>query len=702
MQIKKVGILGAGYIAESHIKALKNTPYTQIITIHDKNIDRARKLAAEFNIGHVADDIDDMLKLELDCIHVLLPPDFHYKYAKKILENNVNVFVEKPMCTTSKQCLELSNIATKNDLLLGVNHNFLFLPSYEKLAQTIRTNTLGRIDQATINWFAELGFIKHGPFNIWMLDKPENIIFEIGSHTLAIANDMFPDTNWNVSIATRKHKLPNNKIVYQHFNIIGQSESATIHVNLSLIPGYIDKSVYVKGSSGIAVSDYEKNIFYKQAPSGSSMLFDNFLSPRTTAKQILQESKHNFINSIISTLRKSPNSTPFGLSIQRSVEIFYKNLEMGILDSRHDPYFGTKIIQDCEKIRDISHLEQNQATTSIGTIEPDSPPEILVIGGTGFIGKKLVRKLTEHGYSVRVHTRDIQKANIELNSLPVELVTGKLYDTADLNKIMEGIKIIYYLAKTEGSKWEDYVKNDINITRSVAETALANNIKHFIYTGTIDSFYSANPNATITSETPIDKKIKQRNLYARSKAECESLLHDLSKKGLIFTILRPGIVIGEGSNYAHWGVGMWNSQSIVQFWGDGKNKLPFVLVDDVADALVKTIECDINTVNGKSFNICDEPMISAREYVHYVEQFINTKIKSIPTPIWKHYINDLLKNLIKFLIHHPNARFPTYRDWDSRSHRAHYDCKTTREALNWNPSNKKEDLINIGIKPMCE
>ena len=45
---------------------------------------------------------------------------------------------------------------------------------------------------------------------------------------------------------------------------------------------------------------------------------------------------------------------------------------------------------------------------------------------------------------------------------------------------------------------------------------------------------------------------------------------------LPLVIFRPGIVIGKGCPPAHWGVGMFESDTRVQLWGNGKNKLPFV------------------------------------------------------------------------------------------------------------------------------
>jgi nucleoside-diphosphate-sugar epimerase len=167
------------------------------------------------------------------------------------------------------------------------------------------------------------------------------------------------------------------------------------------------------------------------------------------------------------------------------------------------------------------------------------------------------------------------------------------------------------------------------------------------------------------------------------------------EKGLPVTIFRPGVVIGKGCPPAHWGVGMFQSDSRVQFWGDGENKLPLVLVDDVADALVLALGKE--GIEGQKFLLTDTPLISGREYVDIVSKISGTKIRAEVTPIWKYFAVDIFKEAAKHLIKHPNRKTPSYRDWDSRSHRAQYDNTKTIKMLGWKPAASKEVLIEKGI-----
>ncbi len=85
------------------------------------------------------------------------------------------------------------------------------------------------------------------------------------------------------------------------------------------------------------------------------------------------------------------------------------------------------------------------------------------------------------------------------------------------------------------------------------------------------------------------------------------------------------------------------------------------------------------------------------DYVDIVSKESGTKLRATPTPIWKFFIIDAFKEGAKNLIKHPNRKMPSYRDWDSRSHRAQYDSTKTKQILGWQPVGTKDKLIEKGI-----
>ena len=156
-------------------------------------------------------------------------------------------------------------------------------------------------------------------------------------------------------------------------------------------------------------------------------------------------------------------------------------------------------------------------------------------------------------------------------------------------------------------------------------------------------------------------------------------------EGLPLVVVRPGIVIGRGGNPFHWGVGKWASEGVVETWGDGNNKLPLVLVDDVAAGLVRAME--VPGIEGRAYNLVDLPLMSAKEYIADLERLGGFKVKAHARPIWRFWLDDFIKWPVKVLVgHHDAKRIPSYADWESRSQKAMFDSKRTREELGWTPA----------------
>ena len=693
----KVGLLGAGYILEAHAKALAAIDSVEMNAVCDVSRERAMQAAAAFAIPQVTTSLAQLLESDCDVVHVLLPPFLHEDTARQILQAGKSVFVEKPMGLSSQDCRALANLADERKLRLGVNHNFLFLPGYEAMRREASDGTLGPLDHVTINWLFALGLIQFGPYNNWILGSEGNMLFELGSHVAAFATDLLGPLDDIKAVAGHGINLPGQQRVYRHWNAIGRRKNTSISLNLSVAPGQQDLSVHVRGSAAAAHLDFARDLYWREKARSNSAMFDQLHIARANALQIGGQGWKNVRKYLRATFTKSPHTAAFQDSISRSVAAFYRTFHAEI-DPRLSGHFGADVIALCERIVSAAGAEPASMPKPIRTndLAPLVRPTVLVVGGTGFIGKRLVKALTDRGMGVRVLSRGIGSARLALSGQPVDIVQGAHDDPAALARALEGIEVVYHLAKATGKRWDDYLVGDVEPTRVLAEAALAHGVKRFIYTGTIDSHYSADAADVIDSDTPLDPRMAHRNLYARSKAACEAMLQKMNKeRGLPLVIFRPGVVIGEGSPPAHWGVGMFHSDTRAQLWGDGATKLPLVLVDDVAEGLALGMET--TGIEGQTFLLTDEAVLSAREYVDEVSAASATRISAPATPIWRFFVLDAAKEAVKHLIRHPNRRVPSYRDWNCRAHRARYDSSKTRRVLGWKPAGTREAIVSRGI-----
>ncbi len=694
--ITKVGLLGAGYILDSHANALAAIPKTRLHAVCDVSRARAEKAAVKFGIPNVMQSIDELAMSDCDAVHVLLPPALHISAALAMVDGGKSVFLEKPMGLDSGDCAALCARAAERGVAVGVNHNFLFSSGYESLRAAVKAGELGRIDHLAVNWHFALPILQFGPFDNWMLAAPANIVFELGSHVSSFIVDLLGAVSVETAVAGNHLSLPGGQTVYRQWTALCRADAAAALLSISITSGQADRILRIRGRGGSAQLDFGRDILVRESTVTDNPIFDSYETAATTGRTLRRQATRDRIRRLRSALAKRPDANPFEDSVFRSIKAFYAG---GVLkvDPRHEGRFGTEVIQLCEAVARSAQVgEPSRTGVSFPPPTAATTPSVLIVGGTGFIGRRLTRLLIDRGHAVRILTRNPRAAAIELRGMHVDLVAGSHGDPACAERSLEGIRTVYHLAKCEGKRWQDYLDGDIAPTRVLAEAALRAKVNRFIYTGTIASYASANPRDVIDNNTPVDPAISRRSHYARSKAACEALLQGLERSaGLPLVILRPGIVIGPGSPPAHLGVGSFASETRVEFWGDGTTPLPLVLVDDVADALVRAL--DAPGIEGQTLLLTSPPLMTARDYVAAVASHMHTRIDAQPRSAWRNWAMDMIKELAKNAVRHPNRRWPSLHDWRCQSHSARFDSRMTEQALGWKPAADRESLVTHGV-----
>jgi nucleoside-diphosphate-sugar epimerase/predicted dehydrogenase len=695
-RIRRVGLVGAGYIAGWHAQCLASVSGVELAAVCDQLTARARSLAERFAIPHAYGSLAEMLAAEdLHAVHILLPPDRHFEAAREAIEAGVAVFLEKPMCDRAGACEELVALAAERRVRLGVGHNFLFSDPCERLRRDLRAGLLGPIDQITITWNRQLAQASFGPFDTWMLRDPRNIALEIGSHAVAHLLDLAGEPESMNVRAGNPIELPTGRNFYRRWQVNALKGRTAVEMRFSFVPGFAEFNLHVRGLLASATADIERNTYTLERYRAADPDFENYAMLAGRARSLKQQARHTLKQYIFSKLHLEMRGTSYGASIARAMDAFYS--QSPLLDERIDGARAARVIRICEQIGELANLPPVRPAPQSFTppAMPADQKRILVLGGTGFIGRELVRQLIGAGRGVRLLVRSAASLPQEIRS-QVDCHTGNAMDRAALLRAMQGVDCVVHLARSSVKTWSDYQKYEIETTRQIAVCAIEAGVKRLVYTGTIDSYYAGARAGVITEETPLDPAIAHRNLYARAKAASEEILMQLYReRGLPLVIVRPGVVIGTGGSPFHWGVGMWWHDAVCQTWGRGDNKLPLVLVDDVARGLLAAI--DTPGIEGRSFNLVADPCLSAQEYLDELDRAGAMRIQRYPTPIWRFYLRDMFKWAVKVAVRHPERQRPAYRDWESRTARARFDCTAARTTLGWHPAGTREEIAERGI-----
>ena len=693
--MKKVALLGAGYIASHHFRALQRLPGVIISAVCDVNLKQAERLASLSKSTKAYSHLEEMLANEsLDVVHILTPPDHHFKGAQVLLRKGCHLFIEKPLCSKTEECQILLNLATEHEKQVGVNHNFLFYPIFQKLKNDLENGNLGKPDTITITWHKNMHQLKMGPFSSWMLRECCNPFLETSPHLLSIAMVLTQNPEWDHVETSNPIQLPNGKSVWRRWNILGHAGNTFIQIRLALTHGFEEQSIEIRGQAGIAKVDFEKNTYDLQRHTPSMRPLDLFKINRRSLTNLKSQTRLNLLNWIMNKASLRKFGDPYFDSIQNSIRSFYAGLNNEV-NPYQDLHFSAKLVQmACVLTKGKETLPFSPKTPPIH--HELSEADILIIGATGFIGKELLKQLQAASSKVRVLVRDPEKIEHHESLRPIEIVKGCATDPEALELAMRGIKTVFHLATSKSKTWDEYLVGDIHATELIAECCIRNKVQKLIYTSTIDVYYAGNKEETITEKTPLDPKIDSRNLYAQAKAACERLLQKLQiEKSLPLVIIRPGIVLGNGSSPFHWGIGMWHYETVCELWGNGKSKLPLVLVEDVAKGLILAMEKK-GTI-GESFNLIDKPLLNAHEYLEELSQILGAKIEVIPTSIGSFFLWESLKWLSKLIIGQSTDKKPSYRDWANRKQCALYDCSKAKTQLNWNPQGNRDELLKKGI-----
>ncbi|MCA8927487.1 MAG: Gfo/Idh/MocA family oxidoreductase, partial [Alphaproteobacteria bacterium] len=180
----RVGLVGAGFIADIHAEALRQIPGVSVTGIADPAPGRAAALAERWGIAGRHTDAADLVG-RVDAVHVLVPPNLHRRVAEPLLQAGLHVLLEKPMAETPEDCAALQQAAATAGVALGVNQNFVFHPAQVGLQQAIRANRIGPVRHVSVLYNMPLRQLDAGQLGHWMFAEPRNLLLEQAVHPLS-------------------------------------------------------------------------------------------------------------------------------------------------------------------------------------------------------------------------------------------------------------------------------------------------------------------------------------------------------------------------------------------------------------------------------------------------------------------------------------------------------------------------------------
>jgi predicted dehydrogenase len=182
----KVGVAGLGFIGPAHIEALRRIPGIEVVAISENSKDLAKDKAKLLGIEKYYGNFDDLLKEDIDCVHICTPNNLHYEMAKSALEAGKHVVCEKPLATTVAEGEELLKLAKAKGIIHTVHFNIRYYPLVRQMKLMREKGELGEI-YSIIGSYLQDWLFYETDYN-WRLE-PElsgksKAIADIGSHLM--------------------------------------------------------------------------------------------------------------------------------------------------------------------------------------------------------------------------------------------------------------------------------------------------------------------------------------------------------------------------------------------------------------------------------------------------------------------------------------------------------------------------------------
>jgi len=293
-------IIGLGYWGKNYYRILNSNDNINLSAVVDSN----QNINLDEGTKHFP-DLEDLLNSEMniDAAIVATPTNTHYGITKKLLNNGIHVLVEKPLSTKADEASELINFADEKNLILLVDHTFLYNEAINFAIKSIQDGEIG-----------SLLHINFERTNLGPIRSDVSCLWDLTTHDVSILNAITPNeptqiraSSFNTS-QTEAFDMVNVSLNYEN-NLFVTMFSSWLHPEKT-------RKIKIVGDKKMIVFDdlnfnepiniydkqfdqiYDKEISQNNNNSFFSFSIGDVVSPFIQNSEPLQQVVKHFISSI--------------------------------------------------------------------------------------------------------------------------------------------------------------------------------------------------------------------------------------------------------------------------------------------------------------------------------------------------------------------------------------------------------------------
>ncbi len=291
----RVGVIGIGYWGTNLSRNLYELGALHAVCDIDEN--KLNKVKNNYPNVKTFKNFEDMLS-EIDACVIATSGGSHYEIAKKALEADKDVYVEKPLTRSAKTSKDLIELAKKKNRILMVGHILLYHPAVRELKKILEDGVLG-----------DVRYIYAQRLNLGRIREDEDALWSLGPHDISVILYLLDEKPTSV-LATGESYLIQNFYDVAFITLYFPNKIiANIHV--SWLDPHKVRRLTIVGTKKMVVFDdmaQEKIIIYDKGvePAGDfyTLRMGDIFIPNIKPKEPLKEECKHFLECVES--RKEP------------------------------------------------------------------------------------------------------------------------------------------------------------------------------------------------------------------------------------------------------------------------------------------------------------------------------------------------------------------------------------------------------------
>lgn len=328
---------------------------------------------------------------------------------------------------------------------------------------------------------------------------------------------------------------------------------------------------------------------------------------------------------------------------------------------------------------------------------------ILVTGGAGFLGRRVVRALAGRGVPrIRCLVRPGTPASAVPTGFPgcaVELVMASFNDAAGLRRAFDGVEVVYHVAAAKRGSAPALVADTVVGSDNVLQAALSANVARFVLVSSLGVIHAAGlPIGGVVDESvPLDPHPEWRDAYTFSKHRQETLAWEYARRGLPLVVVRPGVIFGPGEPLLHTRVGLRVPGMFLQL--GRPNAIPLTYVENCADAVALAgLKPDLRDA---VVCVVDDDLPLGREILRrYRREIERLRVVTVPYSVMRQ-----LARLNVWYHERTQGHFPvlcTPYEVASIWKRLRYVNRAAKERLGWSPRVDMRTALDETFRALAE